>query len=102
MKYLLVLFLLLPSIVFAESYLCLGEVGGGIVFDTSTNQWRGAAFDAKTKKFIFKKPNTNIEYLYIVNRLGHDIPEYFCKEDFNSYGNIICYGLCMHAVLAQD
>lgn len=57
----------LPTLSFAESYLCIAEASGGVKYNESTGKWRGVEFIADSK-YVVKKENNK----WVVNRFGSD------------------------------
>ena len=58
MKKLLLLFLLFPTLLFAESYLCIAEAAGGVRYLSSPKKYESERF-ATERKIIFKKEQDN-------------------------------------------
>lgn len=55
MKKLLLLFLLFPTLSIAESYLCIAEAAGGVLYDGSTDKFNGTSFSTDSKIYCKKK-----------------------------------------------
>jgi hypothetical protein len=68
MKKLLLLFLLFPTLLFAESYLCIAEAAGGLVYNESTDKFNGTSFSTDSK-YIVKKENNS----WVINYFGTDV-----------------------------
>ena len=58
MKKLLLLFLLFPTLLFAESYLCIAEAAGGVRYLSSPKKYESERFVTE-RKIIFKKEQDN-------------------------------------------
>ena len=67
MKKLLPLIFLLPTLSFAESYLCIAEASGGVSYNEATDKWNGVSF-SPDNKYVVKKENNK----WVMNEFGKD------------------------------
>jgi len=88
--------LLTPSIVRAESYLCVGDFSTGFSFDRSSNSWEQATFRAD-RKFLLSRPDRNdkvfSEWVWVLKEVGSSMPSAVCKQDFDESGSLHCQGI---------
>lgn len=82
------LFIFLPRVAMAESWLCIAQVAGGITHDQQSGAWMGASFDTTDTKYVVRPPNENERRQftlipeYLVFRFGTDYPIVKCAEGF--------------------
>ena len=74
MKKLLLLIFLSPTLSFAESYLCIAEAAGGVLYNESTDKFNGTSFSTDSK-YIVKKENNS----WVINNFGNDFDLTFGK-----------------------
>lgn len=84
--------MLLSTSIFAESYLCVTEMGAGLVFNKSTKSWRGAGL-ADDRKFILKQGDGVLKsFAWTITEMGEKNPFMFCDKDFEKSGTLSCNG----------
>jgi hypothetical protein len=77
-----ILFLILiSSNVIAESYLCIGEAAGGVIFNENTSEASGTSFKP-TGKLLFRKEGNG----WVVTHFGQQEPLSEC-ENVKSYSD---------------
>jgi hypothetical protein len=72
MKKLLLLFLLFPTLSIAESYLCIAEAAGGVLYNQSTDKFNGTSFSTDSKYIVKKENNSKENNSWIINDFGGD------------------------------
>ena len=82
------IFFLLSVPVYAESYICIGEMATGFSFDKNKAEWKTTVF--KTGKFLLGKRSTE-KHGWTLKEVGEPLAESIC-EDFNDQGVIRCDG----------
>ena len=93
-KYML-LVLLLPISVSAESYLCIAELSAGFIYEENTKEW-GAVTGKGGDKFVVSEPvEDDLFYRqakWKVTKHGEKSAFTFCEEGFNDTGFLECEG----------
>ena len=85
MKIILTIFLLLvcSGSVLAEkkqkTYLCIGEVAGGLDYNTTKNAWEGMSFDTDNKYLLKTNDKQHPSKVATVTQTGRPIPLFQCE-----------------------
>lgn len=80
-----------------EKYLCVAELSTGFKYDRDEKKWEQADFKAGSKYIIGKTDEVeeklfDKKFVFKVSQLGDNDSKYFCKEGFDSVGNLSCTG----------
>jgi len=89
MKYILLIFLLLPLQSYADNYLCVAEKATGFYYDTKSAQRKSANFNVEDSKYIITKSSYS-GYKIEVKTLGSKDIVTRCKDDFSEQGFLFC------------
>ncbi|MEK6803935.1 MAG: hypothetical protein AABZ34_14895 [Nitrospirota bacterium] len=88
---LLALFVLVPSIVNAEAYLCVADMSTGFVFDKQNKTWKKAYFTDSTK-YMVARSSADAEGKWEVKEIGQSVAAASCENGFTSLGALNCEG----------
>lgn len=91
MRFLVFLFLLLPSTVWGESWLCIVEASGGLEYDTKAQEWKSVTFNPG-KRYVLRPFEGNegfSDYSWQVSEFGERLRFAKC-EAFDSVGVLSC------------
>ena len=75
---------------FAESWLCVADQVTGYDYEKSRNGWIERRFNP-TSKFLVKRSEI-AKFKWTVTSVGDPIPTFYCEDDFDKYGGVICHG----------
>ena len=77
----------------SESYLCVGDMSTGFLYNKATKIWETARF--KEKSYVFKKETGENSKLWEwkVTGLGSDFIESYCEKGFDDTGGLYCQGM---------
>ena len=90
---LVVLFLLLPTVVQAESYLCIADMSVGFKFESQGVRWKNAQYNTDQKYIDSRSSNPSNSGKWIIKEIGHSVPSAFCDDEFTEIGSLRCSGL---------
>ena len=77
MKKLLLLFLLLPTLSFAETYLCITDAADGVFYNDATKKFQGTSFgNNNARKYLLKNKNDEWKFSYF-GEADFEVP---CEE----------------------
>jgi len=79
---LLLIVVLLPMSVNAESYLCITEHSAGFIYDKNTKEWESAEFKADSKYIVSRSDGDIIPWSVVKH--GKNLIMDLCTEDFEN------------------
>lgn len=87
---LIVLFLLLPTVVLAESYFCVADISAGFRFVGA--RWENAQFRTENKYIVSRSSNPSNSGKWEIKETGQTLPSAICDDEFSEKGGLHCSG----------
>jgi len=77
-KYIAILLLIFSAPIYAETFLCLGEAGAGVTYDTKTRLFESSTYNVSDQKFIL----SNKDGKWTFSRFGVEYTMLECVSEF--------------------
>ena len=75
----------------AESWLCVAEIEGGFDYNKVTKAWEHRQFKVDQKYVVRRSDEANSKWHVV--EVGDPYPSYYCRNDFDEHGNLMCESL---------
>jgi hypothetical protein len=79
-------------------FLCVMDKATGFSL-SEQGSWQSTNFNVDKKYWVTRRAKQNAadpvagDFFWVVTEVGREYPSYYCKQDFDNIGNLLCAGL---------